>query len=449
MSISQFLFKNLSPIRILVLGFIILTLTGTFLLMLPEASVNGSSQSFVDALFTATSGVSTTGLVVVDTGSYYTLFGQWVVLILVQIGGLGYMVFIVLAFLGNRKNISLQGRKILRESLSRPPKIDMIHFVKVVFAFTIIIEILGAIGMYVYWSRFFPFSKALYISVFHSISGFCTAGFGLFSDSITSYGHNIYLNIVIDLVCIAGAVGFFVLFDVYEFILKRIKKEPQAQLSLQSKIVLIITFILIITGSIAVFGFEGTKFSSSFGNKALDATFQVISASTTTGFNTINIGSMTNSSLLVIIFLMFIGASPGSTGGGIKTTSFGILIKNIFSILEGKKDTILFKRKISNDLISNAFVLTGISLIWITAAVIILDRTENVSFIRILFETISAFGTVGLSTGITGGLSITGKIIITLTMFLGRVGPLALGFSLFKSERNNGYTYPEEDVLIG
>jgi trk/ktr system potassium uptake protein len=449
MSISQYLFKNLSPIRILILGFVILTLTGTLLLMLPEASVNGTSQSFVNALFTATSGVSTTGLIVVDTGSYYTLFGQWVILILVQIGGLGYMVFIVLAFLSQKKNMTIQGRKILRESLSRPAKIDMVHFVKIVFAFTIIIEILGVFGMYVYWSRFFSFSKALYISVFHSISGFCTAGFGLFSDSITSYGHSLYLNIVIDLVCIAGAVGFFVLFDIYEFFEKKIRKDLQVQLSLHSKIVLITTFILITAGTVTMFGFEGAKFSSSCGNKALDATFQVISASTTTGFNTIDIGSMTNSSLLIIIFLMFIGASPGSTGGGIKTTSFGILIKNIFSILKGKKDTIIFKRKISRDLISNAFILTSISLMWITAAVIILDRTENASFIKILFETISAFGTVGLSTGITGGLSITGKIIITLTMFLGRVGPLALGFFLFKGKRNNGYTYPEEDVLIG
>ena len=449
MSIWHYIFKKISPIRILLIGFVLLTLIGTLLLMLPEASVNGTSQSFVDALFTATSGVSTTGLVVVDTGSYYTLFGQWVVLILLQIGGLGYMVFIVLAFLGKKKNISLNGRKILRESLARPPKIDMIHFVKIVFAFTIIIEILGAACMFIYWSNFFPFSKAVYISLFHSISGFCTAGFGLFSDSITSYGHSVYLNIVIDLVCIAGAVGFFVLFDIYEYVEKKITKEKQAQLSLHSKLVLIITSILIIAGTITVFGFEGSRFSSSFGNKALDATFQVISASTTTGFNTIDIGSMSNSSLLIIIVLMFIGASPGSTGGGIKTTTFGILIKNIFSILSGRKDTILIKRKIYGDLISNAFILTSISVMWIALSVIILSRTENANFIRIFFETTSAFGTVGLSTGITSGLSTAGKIIITLTMFLGRVGPLALGFSLFKGEKNNGYTYPEEDVLIG
>ncbi|MGA9293646.1 MAG: potassium transporter TrkG [Ignavibacteriaceae bacterium] len=449
MSISQYLFKKLSPIRILIFGFVILTLTGTFLLMLPEANVNGSSQSFVDALFTATSGVSTTGLIVVDTGSYYTFFGQLVILILVQIGGLGYMVFIVLAFLSQKKNMSIQGRKILRESLSRPTTIDMVHFVKIVFAFTIIIEIVGAAGMYIYWSGFFPFSEAAYISLFHSISGFCTAGFGLFSDSITSYGHSLYLNIVIDLVCIAGAVGFFVLFDVYEYVGKKIKKEKQAQLSLHSKIVLVITFILIIVGTVIVFGFEGSRFSSSFGNKTLDATFQIISASTTTGFNTIDIGSMTNSSMLIIIVLMFIGASPGSTGGGIKTTSFGILIKNIFSTLGGRKDTALFKRKISSDLISNAFILISISLMWITIVVIILCKTENVSFVRILFETVSAFGTVGLSTGITNALSMTGKILITLTMFLGRVGPLAQGFSLFKGEKNNGYTYPEENVLIG
>jgi len=443
------LYKSLSPLRFLVLGFLLITLMGTFLLMLPEASVNGASQPFVDALFTAASGVSTTGLVVVDTGSYYTLFGQWVILILVQIGGLGYMVFIVMVFIGQKKEISLRGRKILRESLGRPLKIDMTHFVKIVFVFTFIIEMLGTLGLYMYWSAFFPFSRALYVSLFHSVSGFCTAGFGLFSDSITSYGHSLYLNIVIDLVCIAGAVGFFVLYDVYDFTLKKIRKINPANLSLHSKVVLSLTVLLILAGTVLVFGIEGSRFSDSVGNKTLDASFQVISASTTTGFNTIDIGSMTKSSLLIIIILMFIGASPGSTGGGIKTTSFGVIIKNIYSVLRGLKDTVLFKRKINNEIISSVTVLTGISLIWIAVIVIILCGTENASFIRILFETVSAFGTVGLSTGITPALSVTGKILLTLTMFLGRVGPLVLGFSLLKGNAVNGYSYPEEDILIG
>jgi trk system potassium uptake protein TrkH len=449
MQITGLLYKKLSPLRILVLGFILITLTGTLLLMLPEASVNGTSQSFVDALFTATSGVSTTGLIVVDTGSYYTIFGQIVILILIQIGGLGYMVFIVMIFLSQKKDISLNGRKILRESLSRPLKIDMSHFSRIVFVFTFAIELFGTIGMFIYWSHFFPVTSAVYISLFHSVSGFCTAGFGLFSDSITKYGHSTYLNIVIDLVCIAGAVGFFVLFDIYEYVKKKVKNIQPVNLSLHSKIVLSITFILIIAAVFPVFGFEGSKFSATLGNKTLDATFQVISASTTTGFNTIDIGSMTGSSLIIIIVLMFIGASPGSTGGGIKTTSFGVLIKNFYSVLRGMKDTVLFKRKITNDIISNATVLTGISIIWIIFIVIILSYTENSSFIRILFETVSAFGTVGLSTGITSGLSVTGKLLITLTMFLGRVGPLALGFSLLKGKQVNGYRYPEEEILIG
>ena len=431
------------------LGFVFITLTGTLLLMLPEASVNGTSQSFVDALFTATSGVSTTGLIVVDTGSYYTAFGQWVILILIQIGGLGYMVFIVMVFLGQKKNISINGRKILRESLSRPLKMDMTHFAGVVFIFTFIIELVGTAGLYIYWSYFFPASQAIYISFFHSVSGFCTAGFGLFSDSITKYGHSTYLNIVIDLICIAGAVGFFVLYDIYEYALKKIKRIKPAGLSLHSKIVLVITGILILGGIIPVYFFEGSKFSTSFGNKALDSVFQVISASTTTGFNTIDIGSMANPSLLIIIMLMFIGASPGSTGGGIKTTSFSVLMKNIYSVLRGYRDTVLFRRKIGADIISRVTVLTGISLIWITLVVTILSYTENSTLIRILFETVSAFGTVGLSTGITAGLSLTGKILITFTMFLGRIGPLALGFSMLKGREKNGYSYPEEEILIG
>lgn len=445
----KWFYKNMSPLRILVMGFVLITLIGTALLMLPEASVNGTSQPFADALFTAVSGVSTTGLIVVDTGSYYTLFGQWVILALIQIGGLGYMVFIVMVFLTRKKDISLQGRKILRESLSRPLKIDMNRFTRVVFAFTIIIELCGTAALYIYWSHFFSPSRALYVSFFHSVSGFCTAGFGLFSDSITTYGHSLYLNIVIDIVCIAGAAGFFVLYDLYEYFLKKIRKAESAGLSLHSKIVIFVTLILIVSSTIPVFFFEGSTFSASFANRTLDSTFQVISASTTTGFNTIDIGSMTGSSLLIIIILMFIGASPGSTGGGIKTTSFAVLLRYFHSVLRGVKDTVLFKRKISDDTITNVTVLTGISLIWIIVVAIILSSTENNSFIRILFETVSAFGTVGLSTGITSGLSLTGKLLITLTMFLGRVGPLALGFSLLKGKEINGYRYPEEDILIG
>jgi len=449
MSIFQNIFKKLSPIRILVLGFAVLTLTGTLLLMLPESSVNGTSQSFVDALFTATSGVSTTGLIVVDTGNYYTFFGQVVLLTLVQIGGLGYMVFIVLVFLGKKNKMTLQGRKVLRESLGRPTKVDMFKFTRVVFIFTFVIEFLGAIGMFLYWSKYFSFGTAAYVSIFHSISGFCTAGFGLFSDSITTYGHSYYLNVLIDLVCIAGAVGFFVLYDVYEFFKKKSRGEIPVNLSLHSKIVLSLTALLIIFGVVAVFFFEGSNFSNSFGNKFLDSTFQVISASTTTGFNTIDIGAMTSSSLFVIILLMFIGASPGSTGGGIKTTSFGILIKNIYSILRGSKDTDLFKRRIKADTITKVIALAGFAFIWVTLTTIILSHTEHADFLRVLFETVSAYGTVGLSTGITAGLTVTGKIILTFTMFMGRVGPLALGFSLLNSDNKNGYSYPEEEVLIG
>lgn len=449
MTVSQYILKKISPIRILVIGFAIVTLTGTLLLMLPEASTSGTSQSFMDALFTATSGVSTTGLIVVDTGNYYTFFGQVVLLTLVQIGGLGYMVFIVLVFLGKKNKMTLQGRKVLRESLGRPTKVDMFKFTRIVFIFTFVIELFGALGMFIYWSKFFSFGTAAYVSIFHSISGFCTAGFGLFSDSITTYGHSYYLNVVIDLVCIAGAVGFFVLYDVYEFFKKKYMGETPVNISLHSKIVLSLTSLLIIFGVATVFFFEGSHFSNSFGSKFLDSTFQAISASTTTGFNTIDIGAMTSSSLFVIILLMFIGASPGGTGGGIKTTSFGILIKNIYSILRGRKDTDLFKRRIKVDTITNVIALAGFAFIWVTLATIILSYTENTGFLRVLFETVSAYGTVGLSAGITSGLTVTGKIILTLTMFMGRVGPLALGFSLLNSDNKNGYSYPEEEVLIG
>ncbi len=448
-SSSHIFLKKFSPIQILVLGFLIMTIAGAILLMLPISSANHKFQPFIDALFTSTSAVSTTGLVVVDTGSYYSFFGQIVMITLVQIGGLGYMVFIVLLLLKSKNQFTVGGRKLLRQSLSRPLKMDMIKFTKVVFVFTFVIEALGALGIFIYFRNYFSVSEAIYQSIFHSISAFCTAGFSLFPDSFMKYGHSTYLNIIIDVTCILGALGFFVLYDIYEKFLKAIKKIYPSSFSLHTKIVLSTTVLLTIIGCVFIYFSDGSKFSGNILFRILDDSFQVLSAFTTTGFNSVDVGAITHAGLFILIILMFIGASPGSTGGGIKTSTFAVLFKYVVAVLRGEKDVNLFKRKVEDETVSNSIAITIISLFWILIALSILTLTDNFNFIRILFELTSAFGTVGLSTGITSSLSIPGKLIITITMFLGRVGPLALGLSMISPAKINGFKYPEEDVLVG
>ena len=417
-------------------------------LILPVSSVASTSQNFLDALFTSTSAVTTTGLIVVDTGTYYNFFGQFVILILIQIGGLGYMIFFAVVFVAMKDKLSITGKRFLRESLVRTDKIEMMKFVKVIIFFTVLIELAGAIFFFFYWIQYLPVGEALWQSVFHSISAFCTAGFSLFSDSLVKYGTSITININSFFLLTTGGIGFFVLYDTYSLFKQRIKKNKIANLTLHSKVVLIVTFTLYFAGTILIFCFEGNKFSGSFFDNFLYASFQSINASATAGFNSIDITAMNASSLFVLIILMFIGASPGSTGGGIKTTSFASIILFTKSVLKGSADIFLMKRKLSIKLNNYAVALTVIAVISITIGVLILTVTEKSDYLKILFEAVSAFGTVGLSAGITFGLTWGGKIVIILLMFIGRVGALALGLSFISAAPKIEYSYPQEEILI-
>lgn len=441
-------YKKFTPVQLLNFGFVLIIIFGALLLMLPISSSESLSQNFLDALFTSTSAVTTTGLIVVDTGTYYSLFGQSIILILIQIGGLGYMIFFALIYIAMKDKLSITGKKFLRESLVRTDKIEMIKFVKVIILFTFLIELTGVIVFFFYWLQYFPFAEALSQSVFHSISAFCTAGFSLFPDSLSSYGTSAAVNINTFILAITGSIGFFVLYDIYFAFKQKIRKNKISNLTLHSKVVFIVTLILFLSGTVFLFIFEGNKFSSSFFEKFIYALFQTITASTTVGFNTVDIGLLSTPSLFIIIILMFIGGSPGSTAGGIKTTSLAAILLLTKSVLRGRTDITILRRKLSSKLNNYAVAIIVVASISITIGVLILTITENHNFIKILFEAISAFGTIGLSTGITFGLTAVGKIVIIFLMFIGRIGSLAIGLSLIGNTERKEYSFPEEDILI-
>lgn len=445
----QKFFRFFTPIRLLVIGYIFTTLILASLLTLPIASSKGVSQPFIDALFVATSGISTTGLTVVDVGSFYSLFGQIVLLIDFQIGGIGYMTFYVfLVYILNVKlplKMGLVGREsLLGASLSG----EVAKFFTLVVIFTFSFEFIGAAVLSSYWVHEFSLPHAIYLGIFHSVSAFCTAGFSLFPD-LVPYQGSVVVNLVIDLLSILGGIGFYVLYDIYALSKKTIKRERPRQLSAHSKLAMLVTIIVLFIGAGVILISEKWPPSTILGHRLLASSFQAISASTTDGFNTIDIGTLGYTSLFILIVLMFIGSSPGGTGGGIKTTTLGIMLLSIWSLYRGKSDVNIFKRRIPDETIHRSFAIFLSFVLMLTIDMFVLTTTENASFLQILFETTSALGNTGLSMGITPDLGIVGKIFLIITMFIGRIGPLAIGFSLFGAPKTEPFKYTEGEVLVG
>lgn len=439
--------KNIkfTPVQILSFGYLIIILIGAFLLMLPISSVQQTSQNFIDAFFTSTSAISTTGLIVVDTGTYYSFFGQIIILILIQIGGIGYMAIYVIIVMLTSNKFSISSKKFLRESISRLPNINLIGFGKLIVIYASVIELIGTVLYFIVFIEKYSIGEALYISVFHSISAFCTAGFSLFSDSFVLYQSNWIVNLNTNFLVISGAIGFFVIFDILQ---KFKRNSSQNKFTLQSKLVISTSFYLYAIGSILVFLIEGNKFSANILDNILFSSFQAISASSTVGFNSVDIAQLTSSSLFILVILMFVGGSPGSTAGGIKTISFALLSIFSFALIKDKKNVIVFKRSIN---FSNFYKSVGQIFIGFTSVVIftlLLTISEHTDFIKLLFEATSAFGTVGLSTGITFNLTYLGKIYITILMLIGRIGPFALGLIFLTKSNGNHFNYPEEELFI-
>ncbi|NPV14488.1 hypothetical protein HPY86_06115 [candidate division WOR-3 bacterium] len=446
------------PVRLLVLGFVAAIAIGTLLLTLPHATTDGRGASLLTALFTATSAISTTGLTVVNIESYYTLLGQLVILFLVQIGGVGYMAFIGFAMLGITGRLSVNLRTLFRESIAQPFTLDVKRFVRAVVAITLLFEVGGALLLFVEFSRYFPLTRALYWSIFHSVSAFCTAGFTLGAGSFIAYRNSLLLNFTIALLCLAGSLGFFVIFDFYQWCHRSGASSAPHRLSTHSKLALTTTGILILSGTLFILFADWQPPQLTIVERVLTASFQSISAATTTGFNTVDIGGMTSTSLFLLLLLMFIGASPGGTGGGIKTTTFSVLFLSLSAHLRNRKSPVVFQRRINSQTVSTAAAIATAFLLWGAVTVLILTSTEmqsssrlpqSVNFLALLFETISALGTVGLSTGITAQLSVLGKLLLIFTMFFGRVGPFALTFALVGTKKTPLVAHPEADIIVG
>lgn len=429
------------PIRYLVIGYLFITLVFALLLMLPISSSDGKSQPFIDALFVASSGISTTGLTVVETGSFYSLFGQIVLLLDFQIGGIGYMAFFVFIAVAFRRRLLVTTRTVAAESISGTPFGYTVHFFGKVLLFTFTFELIGSAVLFFFWRQYYPSLRALYLGIFHSISAFCTAGFGLFADSLMSFRNNPVVNITVIVLSISGAIGFFVLNEIYMIGKKIIKRKTYRRLSIHTKLAILMTIVILTIGTLVILASEKCG--------ARDAVFQAVTASTTDGFNTIDIGAMSKTGLFMLILLFFIGGAPGGTAGGIKTTTLGVIFLTIWSNLMKNRDTNFWGRRISPDITEKAFIVFFLFAAVAVIDLLILTITENTDFIQIFFETVSALANTGLSTGITSGLSNTARILLSITMFIGRVGPLTIGLALVSDTTPPNYRYPAEDLYVG
>lgn len=439
---------KLKGVQILALGFILVILVGALILTLPISTTSGESTNFLDALFTATSAVCVTGLIVVDTGTYWNMFGQTVIMILIEIGGLGFMSFTTLIAIILGKKITLRERLILQDAMNTFNIQGLVKMVKYVLMFTVSVQFFGALLFSTQFVPEYGLGRGMFYSIFHSISAFCNAGFDIFGNfsSLTSYNSNAVVILVASVLIIIGGLGFTVWSELYSS--KSLKK-----VSLHSKMVILMTTVLVLGGTVLMFLFENKNVNTiadmSFIDKVMNSFFASVTPRTA-GFNSIPTDGMTTAGQFLTIILMFIGGSPGSTAGGIKTTTIGILIVTIVCVIKGREDAEVFKRRFSKELVYRAFTLIFIGLSLVIVVTMLLSYTEKgASFMALFYEAVSAFGTAGLTLGLTSELSNIGKVLIIFLMYLGRVGPLTVVLSITRKRINSGIKYPEGKILIG
>lgn len=439
----------LLPAQIIVLGFLGAIAVGTLLLSLPVATASGQAPGFTTALFTATSAVCVTGLIVVNTAEYWSPFGQTVILVLIQVGGLGIMTLSTMFALLLGRRISLKERLVLREALGQINVGGMIRLLRAILILTFVMEGLGALLLTLRFLADYPLPRAAALGVFHAVSAFNNAGFDIFGNSLESFRTDPVVNLVVIGLVVVGGLGFAVIMD-----LRRLR-DPLHHLSLNTKMVLTVSAALLVLATLIILIWEGTNPATlggleGWGEKLMAALFAA-AMPRTAGFNTIPIGEMTQATLFFLVIMMFIGASPGSTGGGVKTTTFGVIAATVWATIRGKDDVELFHRRLTTWVIGRSLAIVSMAMSMIILASLVLSITEaGHPFIEIFFEATSAFGTVGLSTGLTPDLSTVGRLVIIITMFAGRVGPLTLAVALAqRGNRKSILRMPEEKIMVG
>lgn len=436
--------KHITSFQIIILGFLSLIVLGSLLLMLPIATKDGEGAIFSDAIFTATSAVCVTGLVVRDTATYWSVFGQGVILFLIQIGGMGIVtVAVAVASLSGRK-IGLMQRSTMQEAVSAHHLGGIVRLTKFILKTAFVIEFLGAALLCPVFIRDFGI-KGIWYSVFHSVSAFCNAGFDLMGvkgqfSSLTTYYSNPFVNIVIMSLIIIGGIGFLTWEDIKN------NKFHFRKYRMQSKVILSVTVILIVVPAVYFFFFEYSNLP--LGERILTSLFQSVTPRTA-GFNTTDLSKFSETGQMMTLLLMLTGGAPGSTAGGMKITTVAVLVSSAFSVFSRKEKTHFFKRRISDETIKSA---ATIFLMYITLFVcggMIISRIENIPLLASLFETASAIGTVGLSLGLTTGVGMVSRLILVVLMFFGRVGGLTLIFAATRAMNTSEKKYPQEKITVG
>lgn len=435
---------TLTPVRLTVLSFLVLILFGTILLMLPASTADFESASFVDAFFTATSAVCVTGLAVKDTATFFSFTGQIVILILIQLGGLGIMTLYASIPVIFGDQLKLSQRRMFSAIFDVDNYIGLKIMLKRIMIYTFTIEFAGAaILSFRFYRLFGEWGKAIHYGVFHSISAFCNAGFSLFSNSLESFTGDVVINLTIMVLYILGGIGFVVLYQI-------LTKRSFRGLSANAKLAIVTTAILIVVPSFFVFHME---FDNAFAERSILektlATLMSVTTTRTAGFNSIPMGSFGNATIFLFCILMFIGASPGGTGGGTKTTTIGLMALSIRSIFKGKPEIECFGRRVPRDVVTKSVAIIAIAFSVITVSIILLMMTESADFVFVFFEAISAFNTVGLTLGLTPQLTIIGKFLICFMMFVGRIGTLSLILILSGDEKKPTFQWPEGRFMVG
>lgn len=453
--------KIFSTTQLILLGFFIVILTGALILMLPVCTASGKSPDFIDALFTSTTSVCVTGLVTVPTYSFWSPVGKIVILLLIQFGGLGFMTCFTMLLLALGKRITLKERLVIQDSLNEKGISGMVRLVKKIIKGTIFVELCGALLLSIQMIPEYGFGKGIVYSVFTSVSAFCNAGIDLFgNDSLIPYLTNPVVNIVICCLIISGGIGFTVWWDIIKTLKEAVKnkmrpKRAIERLTIHSRLAILLTFLLIITGAVFFFVMEFNNPLSMGGltvpQKIMASFFQSITTRTA-GFMTIPQESFTTSSQFLSILLMFIGGSPAGTAGGIKTVTFGIVLLSVISVSKGKIFTEVFHRTIPEITVRKALAIMSINLCLLICGTMLLSLTEpKIPFMAIFYEVTSALATVGLSQSLTPGLSIYGKLLIIFLMYIGRIGPItmAIAFTAKQKKRKGSLKLPDATVIVG